>query len=275
DGRRVVLGADASTSRDLTALVGVSFDPETGLSQVLYARAWKPERGILRLGKPTVDLDETVKPEILRLHKAGNLVACYYDPYQLHSIGLDLEKAGVKMIELPQTSGRIAADQQLYDGIIAQTVRHSGDPQLTEHALAAVALETPRGFRLAKERASSKIDLMVALSMANYGAVALLNRPAGVIQWAESPFYGARTDMNLRRPGEVEPGQMYDDYGWRVVEHKNIPIDYHHCPDREPGCRPCWARAKALVAARDVIELQAMKDELRHLQTNVRMFGGD
>jgi phage terminase large subunit-like protein len=171
DDRSMILGADASTSRDLTALVGVHNNEETHTREVIYCRVWKPEKGEYRFGKPTVDLDETIKAEILRLHDEVRLLGVYFDPYQLHSIALELEKAGVKMYELPQTNARIEADQSLYDAIIGKTIRHYGDTALNEHVRNAVAISTPRGFRLAKEKTSRKIDAAVALSMAHYGAL--------------------------------------------------------------------------------------------------------
>lgn len=171
DDRFAVFGADASTSRDLTALVGAIYDPETQQTDVVYTRVWKPQANALRAGKPTIDLDDTIKAEILRLHALGQVEAVYFDPFQLHSISLDLIKAGVRMIELPQTNARTEADQALYDAIIGRLIRHYGDPTLSEHINNAVAVESPRGYRLAKEKTSRKIDAAVSLSMAHYGAL--------------------------------------------------------------------------------------------------------
>ena len=145
--RKMVLGADASTSRDYTALVGVAHSG--GVSDVCLVRVWKPTKGVLR-SKATIDLSETIGKEILSLHKAGLVEAVYYDPYQLHSIALDLTRAGVRMVELPQTGARTEADQALYDAIMGRTLRHHNDPALNEAIGNAVAIETPRGFRLAK-----------------------------------------------------------------------------------------------------------------------------
>jgi len=164
DGRYLVLGADASTARDCTALVGVSYDHELRLIDVVYCRIWRPQPGIA--GKPTIDLDATIKAEILRLSKVHNLAVCTYDPYQLHSIAMGLREQGINMLEMPQTAQRTQADQGLYDAIIGRLIRHYGDPALTEHMTNAVAIESPRGFRLAKEKTSLKIDGAVALSMA-------------------------------------------------------------------------------------------------------------
>ena len=170
DGRRLVLGADASTSRDLTALVGCYGDSDMRRIEVVFCRVWKPAISDLRFGKPTIDLDETIGAEVLRLHRVGAVTAVVYDPYQLHSVALRWEKAGIKCIELPQTGARVESDQALYDAIIGRTLAHYNDPTLNEHIGNAVAVETPRGFRLAKEKTSRKIDAAVALSMAHHGA---------------------------------------------------------------------------------------------------------
>ena len=75
------------------------------------------------------------------------------------------------MIEMPQTASRVESDQALYDAIISRTIKHPNHPTLNEHMRNAVANETPRGFRLAKEKTTMKIDAAVALSMAHHGAL--------------------------------------------------------------------------------------------------------
>jgi hypothetical protein len=169
DGRRLVLGADASTSRDLTALVGTVWDPALKAVTVPLVRVWKPLRGDRRGGKPTVDLEATIGQEVSMLHRAGQVECVICDPYQLHTLVLDWERQGIRVVELPQNAGRVEADSALADAIAARLVRHYGDPDLTDAILNAIAVETPRGLRLAKEKAALKIDLAVALSMAVWG----------------------------------------------------------------------------------------------------------
>jgi len=167
DKKRVVLGADASTTRDLTALVGCWFNPETNNVEVVYARIWKPKKGTQREGKPTIDLDATVGAEIRRLAAEKQIEAIVADPYQLHNLMLAWEQAGIKVVEMPQTASRTEADQALYDAILGKRITHFGHPALTEHVLNAVARETPRGFRLDKTKTSLHIDGVVALSMSS------------------------------------------------------------------------------------------------------------
>lgn len=171
DNRRMVLGADASTTRDITALVGVFPNGATNTSDVIFARFWKPIRGALRGGKPTVDIEQTIGEEVLRLHSAGLVAAVVVDPFQLHTCILNWQRAGISVIELPQNAGRVESDQALYDALIARRIRHYGEPTLTEHVRNAVAVETARGLRIAKEKTSLKIDGCVALAMAAYGAM--------------------------------------------------------------------------------------------------------
>ena len=95
----------------------------------------------------------------------------YYDPYQLHSIAIELQKTigTSSMVEMPQTARRVEADQAFFDAIIGRTVRHFNHPDLNEHVQNAIAVETVRGFRLDKSKSSRKIDLTVAASMAHFG----------------------------------------------------------------------------------------------------------
>jgi phage terminase large subunit-like protein len=220
DTRRVVVGADASTTRDLTALVGAAWNRESNTVDVIHVRAWKPTRGFLRLGKPTIDLDETIGAEVMRLHKAGQLEAVIADPFQLHALIIEWEKAGIRVIELAQSAGRVEADQGLYDAVIGRTIRHYNDPTLNEHIKNSVALETVRGFRLAKEKTSLKIDCAVALSMALWGAIG--TKGAGEWYWVDDPFADP-PDPELT--GEVSASEA-EYCRWRISLNPYLSEEY-------------------------------------------------
>ena len=243
DKRRLVLAGDASTSRDLTALCGTHYNSFTGKIEVLYSRAWTPKRGILRGGKPTVDLEMTIGAEVLRLHDAGLVDAVVIDPYQLHTLAIAWEKKGIKVIELPQTSGRVEADQALFDAIDTGGIVHIGDKVLTEHVLNAVALETPRGLRLAKEKTARKIDLAVALSMSHHGALQIQKvRDNVAIVYSPNPFYGDGDD-DERFP----QGWTRQQVGQRMIKVGKETVDAHpltaeavlKCRKRARGCATC------------------------------------
>ena len=187
----LILAADAATSSDTAALVGVTYNADRERVEVVFTRVWRPERGELRGGKPTIDLAGTLGAEVDRLEAEGYRISgIAADPYQLHSMLLAWEKAGFRVIEFPQGGKRIEADQGLYTAIVSQSLAHYGEPVLGEHVLNAVAVETPRGFRLAKEKTTLKIDAAVALSMAHHTALELLKgRRSGQLTLNPNPFY--------------------------------------------------------------------------------------
>lgn len=158
---RLALGADASTTHDYTALVGMDGD------QVRFVKVWKPRKVAgIRFGKPSIDLAETIGQEVLNLDKAGCVSSVTFDPWQLSSISRSWEKAGIRLHEMPQTAQRTEADTALYNAIISGRISHFKNAELDEAIRNAVIVEGPRGIRIAKEKASRRIDALVALSMA-------------------------------------------------------------------------------------------------------------
>jgi phage terminase large subunit-like protein len=75
-----------------------------------------------------------------------------------------LAKHGIKTEEFAQSPGNLTlASQTLYELIKGRTIRLA--------ISRAVAVETSRGWRISKEKASHKIDAVVALAMACYAAM--------------------------------------------------------------------------------------------------------
>ena len=56
--------------------------------------------------------------------------------------------------------------QSLFDLLSGKNLRLYPSDEMREQALSTVAIESPRGFRIAKEKASKKIDVIVSLAMA-------------------------------------------------------------------------------------------------------------
>lgn len=256
DKQRLVLGADASTSRDLTALVGTFYNAETETVDVALVRTWKPARGLFRAGKPTVDLEATIGAEVLELHKAGLIDCVYADPYQLHSLILTWEKAGVRVKELAQNAGRVESDQSLYDAVISKSIRHYNDPTLNEHVKNAVAAETVRGFRLAKEKTSKKIDAAVALSMSHYGARES-DRNAGGAELIPLDLWDlAEGGESAQKIGD----RWYNTTGWYTGPHRE-GVTWHNCRRRNDGCLACVEEQNA---DGSLARLKAAEAELRN-----------
>ena len=78
-----------------------------------------------------------------------------------------LQQAGLPIEPFPQTLPNLTlATETLYNALTNQRLRLYEAPDLRAHVLNAASVETSRGFRLSKEKASLKIDGAVALSFA-------------------------------------------------------------------------------------------------------------
>jgi hypothetical protein len=231
DGEQVdlFLGADASQKHDYTALIGTAKGDYT---DVRFVKVWKPKKGLFGKNEP-IDLEKTIGAEVLRLHKARQVRAVCYDPWQLATVAKQWERAGIKCIEMPQTNQRTEADTALYDAIVTGRLRHFNNAELTDAVTNAVVMETPRGMRIAKEKASKKIDALVALSMSNHAAV---TAPVyGNIQSIPNPFYG-----------DNPPLTEYIEVSGRMVHvptegRKPHPpgVTWRNCRHKNKGCEAC------------------------------------
>ncbi len=85
------------------------------------------------------------------------------------------------MVEYPQSVPNLtAASTNLYELNKGGNLKVYPDDAMTSSVRRAVAIETTRGWRIAKEKASHKIDVVVALGMAAIGAVQGGQRPKSV-----------------------------------------------------------------------------------------------
>jgi phage terminase large subunit-like protein len=99
-------------------------------------------------------------------------VLAYCDPYQLHRSIMTLQSEGLKVKEFPQTvANTTRMGQGLWDLVKGRNLAVYPDEDLRKQALSTIALDSGRGWRIAKDRASKKIDAIVALSMACLAAI--------------------------------------------------------------------------------------------------------
>ncbi len=168
---QVFVGVDVAIKHDYASVeVMTGAGGGDQLIQVT-GRIWKPSATM------PLDLEETVEQYLWHLVKSYNVVAIYVDPYQMHRSITTLAKAGVPIMEFPQTQANMTRmSQLLFDLLRGKNLVLYPDPDLREQALHTVAIETGRGLRITKEKLSKKIDAIVALSMA---CVAALDTPAG------------------------------------------------------------------------------------------------
>ena len=99
------------------------------------------------------------------------IVKILVDPYQMARSVQTLLAAGLPVEEYNQTQGNLTeATEALYSVLTTKGIRLYKAPNLREHVLNAVSVETPE-IRLSKQKTSNKIDGAVALTFAVLAAV--------------------------------------------------------------------------------------------------------
>jgi phage terminase large subunit-like protein len=153
------VGVDASTKHDASAVVAVRWDGEK--LALAHHRMWRPSP------ERPLDLEGTIEAFLRELHAHYQIKAIVCDPYQMHRSATTLAAAGLPIREYPQTVGNTTAmGQTVFDLLNGKNLRLYPAADLRAQALNTVAIDAPRGFRIAKEKAAQKIDAIVALAMA-------------------------------------------------------------------------------------------------------------
>ena len=141
---------------------------ESDWLELALHRIWVP-------GGTPIDLEETIETYLLHLTSAYHVQQVLCDPFQMHRSIVTLQAAHVPIQEFPQSVGNtVRMGQNLYELLKGVNLRLYPSEELRAQALSTVAVENPRGIRIAKEKTSRPIDGIVALAMA---AVAALDAP--------------------------------------------------------------------------------------------------
>src|SRR5262249_16266318 len=83
-----------------------------------------------------------------------------------------LREAGLEVEEYNQTQNNLTeATEALYSAFLTKNLKLYPAPDLKQHVLNAVTVESARGIKLAKQKTSNKIDAAVGLSFAVYAAI--------------------------------------------------------------------------------------------------------
>ena len=161
------VGVDASVRRDSTACVCVKYDENShGLVLADY-KIWKPTPG------QPINLEASVEFYLRRIYNnpGTEIVKILVDPYQMARSVQTLVAAGLPVEEYNQTLNNLTEATEALSSVLTTGIRLYNAPDLRQHVLNAVSVETPRGIRLAKQKTSNKIDGAVALSFAVLAAV--------------------------------------------------------------------------------------------------------
>ena len=187
----IYVGVDASTKRDSTALVAVTFDKKTQMVRLVQHRVFTPAPG------DPINFEQTVEATIIDWRKRFVLRAIWYDPYQMQASAQRLAKAGMPIEEYPQTVPNLtAATRTCSISSKAEALRCT----LTQHAPRAsrsAIVESSRGWRLDKLKQQHKIDVVVALSMACLAAVRGQGKPG--YDLSAPGLYDDNADERYRR----------------------------------------------------------------------------
>jgi phage terminase large subunit-like protein len=213
-GVRVYVAVDAGIKDDTAAVVKVYWD---GDRLVLAGhRIWQPSPAA------PLDLEATIETYLRELHARFSLARVVCDPWQLHRSITTLKAAGLPIEEFPQTTANTTRmGQVLFDLLTGKNLTLYAAEDLRGQALNTVAVETPRGLRIAKEKASRKIDAIVALAMAC--VVAIDEKPTtgggpvpyigGVYRFDLTPEqrteYLDRLEWEAKWPTRVQLGQAH------------------------------------------------------------------
>lgn len=159
-------GVDASVRRDATALALVTWD-EAGQRVVLCDhQIFTPSAGM------EIDFEASVESTLMEWHRRFNLLGTWYDPFQMVAVAQRLTKAGLTMIEYPQTVGNLTAmGENLFELIKGKNLLVYRDPEIRTAVSRAIAVESGRGWRISKEKQSHRVDVVVSIGLAALAAV--------------------------------------------------------------------------------------------------------
>lgn len=191
----ISIGVDASFKHDSSAIVAVTFDRGAQLVRLVTHRTFQPTP------EQPLDFEATIEASLLDLSQRFSVSKVLFDPWQMQAVAQRLVRAGLPIEEFPQSPPNLtAASQNLYDLITSNGIVLYPDAGMRLAASRAVAVETPRGWRIAKERQSHRIDVIVALAMAAHAAVQDAGKPAFDI----SVFDDTWVDRDDPDPGRAE-----------------------------------------------------------------------
>jgi phage terminase large subunit-like protein len=163
----VDISVDASVKHDSTAIVVVA--PQDQRIRLVTHRIFQPSPS------EPLDFEATIEATLIDLCNRFAVRRILYDPYQMQASAQRLHKLGLPIREFPQTVPNLTlASQGLYELIESRSLILYPDAAMRLAASRAIAVETTRGWRIAKEKQSHKIDVIVALGMAAHAATTRL-----------------------------------------------------------------------------------------------------
>jgi len=160
------VGIDASTKHDQTAIISVTWDENEKKVRLVWHAVFQPSPD------DPISFEDDIERTVLDLRTRFHLVGILFDPHQMQATAQRLKRESVPIQEFAQTSANLtAASQNLFDLIQGRNLTTYPNAALRLSVSRAIAVESSRGWRLDKSKASHKIDSVVALAFACHAAV--------------------------------------------------------------------------------------------------------
>jgi phage terminase large subunit-like protein len=173
----IFIGIDASSKLDSTAVVAVLFDRLAKQVRLVWHQVFVPT------ANEPVSF-EAIEEAVIDLSRRFTVRTVLYDPWAMQASAQRLKARGLPMKEFAQTAGNLtAASAALYDAIVSGALVAYPSAELRNAVSQSITVETARGLRISKANAKkSRIDVVIALSMATFAAMEDAARPRGFLQ---------------------------------------------------------------------------------------------
>ena len=101
--------------------------------------------------------------QVRELAQTYTIAEVAFDPWRFEAPALELAERGIPIVAFPQSNARmVPASERLHAAIAEKRLQHPDDPALNAHVRAAIARDTPRGWRIDKLKSRDQIDAVVA-----------------------------------------------------------------------------------------------------------------
>jgi len=146
--------------------VACSWDAEAKGARLVWHRIFQASPDDPR------DFEATIARSLTEFQGRFDVREIRFDPYPLVAVAQHLTKAGLPMAEFPQSVPNLTeASSNLYELVKGRNLVIYPDNEIRLAVSRGAAIETSRGWRIAKENQAHKIDVVVALTQAALGAV--------------------------------------------------------------------------------------------------------
>ena len=160
------VGIDASVRHNSTALAAVTWCKDQQRVRLVTHRIFTPNPN--REIDFAIDVEQTVRD----LNQRFALREVRYDPFQMAASSQRLLREGIPMKEYPQTVGNLTAmGENLFQLIKGRNLLVYPDDVIRLAVSRAVAVEGSRGWKIAKDKQSHQIDIVIAMGMAAFACV--------------------------------------------------------------------------------------------------------